>query len=316
MTASDSPVGAVPAVDRLAGRTVLVTGGAGFVGSHLVNALSEAREIRVLDDLSAGRRERIPGGATLIEGDVCDRDAVARAVAGVDVIFHQAAVVSVERSIESPAETHAANVGGTLELLEAARRQDARFVAASSAAVYGHPVNLPVNEEDPKRPLSPYGIGKLAVDHYCRRYYDLYGLETVALRYFNVYGPGQSGGQYSGVIDIFSRQARSGEPITVHGDGSQTRDFVHVRDVVDANLRAASANAVGDAINVGTGKSVTIMELAELIRDRTGASVPIEETPPREGDIEHSRADISKATRTLGYEPTVSIETGIERLLR
>jgi UDP-glucose 4-epimerase len=302
--------------DSVAGRTVLVTGGAGFVGSHLARALDRAREVRVLDDLSAGRRERVPDHATLIEGDVRDRRAIERATAGVDVIFHQAAVVSVERSTEVPLETHTVNVGGTLALLEAARREDARFVSASSAAVYGEPEEVPIRESDSKRPKSPYGIEKLAVDHYCRRYHDLYGLETIALRYFNVYGPEQSGGQYSGVIDVFCRQADSGEAITVHGDGTQTRDFVHVRDVVDANLRAVATDVVGEAMNVATGESVTIRELAELIREYTGASVPIQETSPREGDVAHSRGDITKARRALGYEPTVSIEEGIEQLLR
>jgi len=318
---SDSPTSPDASIDPtlleegVAGRTVLVTGGAGFIGSHLASALEPADRVRVLDDLSSGRRERVPDHATLIEGDVRDPDAVERAAAGADVIFHQAAVVSVDRSIEVPRASHAVNVGGTLELLEAARREDARFVCASSAAVYGSPDELPIREGDPKRPRSPYGIEKLAVDHYCQRYHDLYGLETVALRYFNVYGPGQSGGQYSGVIDVFTRQAVAGDAITVHGDGAQTRDFVHVRDVVDANLRAATTGTVGEAMNVATGESVTIRELAELIRDRTGSDSPIRLTEPREGDVRHSRADVAKAARVLGYEPTVSIEAGLGRLV-
>lgn len=313
MTARESETGKSAFADR----RVLVTGGAGFIGSHLAAALDGAEELRVLDDLSNGLRERVPDGATFIEGDVRDPDAVARATAEVDVIFHQAAVVSVERSTEAPIETHEVNVGGTLTLLEAARQEDARVVCASSAAVYGPPTNLPISEAAPKRPGSPYGIQKLAIDHYCRRYHDLYGLETVALRYFNVYGPGGIGGEYSGVIDVFSRQARSGDAITVNGDGSQTRDFVHVSDVVDANLRAATTrDAVGEAMNVATGDRVTIMDLAELIRSHAGASVPIRQTDPREGEITHSVGDVSKARRLLGYEPTVALEEGIERLLR
>jgi UDP-glucose 4-epimerase len=298
----------------LSDRTVLITGGAGFVGSHLADRLVAGNVVRVLDDLSSGRREYVPDEAELIVGDVRDRELLAQVMDGVDVVFHEAAVVSVEDSVERPTETHDVNVDGTLQVLEAAREEDARVVVASSAAVYGHPDGVPVAEGDPKTPTSPYGIDKLAVDQYTRRYHDLYGLDTVALRYFNIYGPRQSAGAYSGVIDAFFEQARSGGPITVEGDGTQTRDFVHVADVVEANLRAATTDRVGRAFNVGTGRETEIGALAETIRDVTGEDVPIVHTDPREGDIDRSCAATARAREELGFQANRGLEEGLERL--
>ena len=300
---------------RPSGLTTLVTGGAGFVGSHLATALVEENDVRVVDDLSSGDPSRVPETAKLIRGDVRDRGVLARAMADVDVVFHQAAMVSVERSTEVPRESHAVNAAATLDLLEVARNVGARVVFASSAAVYGHPESVPVAESDPKEPTSPYGVDKLAADHYARLYADLYGLETVVLRYFNVYGPGHSGGNYTGVIDAFLEQSRSGRDLTVHGDGSQTRDFVHVSDVVDANLRAATTDHVGEAFNVGTGRSVTIEALAELVRDAVGSTSGIVNTDPRPGDIARSRADVSRARDRLGFSATTRIEEGIRSLV-
>ena len=300
----------------LRGRTALVTGGAGFIGSHLAEALLEANDVRVLDDLSTGDPSRVPDDARLIRGDVRDRGVLARAMADVDVVFHQAAMVSVERSVEDPGESHAINAAATLDLLEVARNVGARVVIASSAAVYGHPDSVPVAETEPKAPASPYGVDKLTADHYTRLYHDLYDLPTVALRYFNVYGPGHSGGSYSGVIDVFTEQARSGRDLTVHGDGSQTRDFVHVSDVVEANLRAATTDHVGEAFNVGTGRSVTIRELAELVRDATGSDSDVVHTDPRPGDVDQSEADVSKARERLGFSATTDVEAGIRSLVR
>lgn len=294
---------------------MLVTGGAGFIGSHLVEALLPENEVRVLDDLSSGDASRVPGAAELVRADVRDRDRLARAMADVDVVFHEAAQVSVERSVAAPRESHSVNVTGTLGLLEAARAVGARVVLASSAAVYGPPEAVPVDESAPKEPTSPYGVEKLAADHYARLYADLYDLPTVVLRYFNVYGPGHSGGAYSGVIDVFTEQARAGEDLTVHGDGSQTRDFVHVSDVVRANLRAATTDAVGEAFNVGTGRSVTIRELAELVRDGLGSPSDVVHTDPRQGDIDRSRAAVSKARQRLGFSASVDVESGIRALL-
>jgi UDP-glucose 4-epimerase len=294
-------------------RTVLITGGAGFVGSHLAEALVADNDVRVLDILSSGSREHVPDGAELIVGDVTDPETVAEAMDGVDLVFHEAAMVSVEQSVENPPASNRVNAAATVNLLECARREDARVVLASSSAIYGHPDSVPVSEDDPKEPTSPYGIDKLALDHYARRYHDLYGLETVALRYFNVFGPRQNP-EYSAVVSVFFDQAADGGPLTIEGDGEQTRDFVDVSDVVRANLLAATTDRVGEAFNVGTGHSVTINELAEMVAELADEKVEISHVEPRPGDIRHSEADVSKIRDALGYEPTVSLETGLKQL--
>jgi len=293
------------------GQRVLVTGGAGFIGGALVDSLREEADVRVLD---INPQPDPPSDIEVIEGDIRDPDTVERAVEGVDTVFHEAALVSVADSVERPMESHAINATGTLQVLEAARKHDARVVIASSAAIYGAPDSVPVTESQHLDPASPYGLDKLAVDHYTRLYHDLYDVETVALRYFNVYGPGQTGGDYAGVIDVFADQARAGEPITVHGDGEQTRDFVHIDDVVRANRLAATTDNVGTAYNIGTGESVTIRELAEKIRTSVGSDSEIVHTDPREGDVRNSRADISLARERLGYEPSVDLDTGLDTL--
>ncbi|QKY15582.1 NAD-dependent epimerase/dehydratase family protein [Halorubrum sp. CBA1229] len=292
-------------------RNVLVTGGAGFIGSHLVDALVGANDVTVLDDFSTGYRENVNPKATVIEGDIRDRDTVESAMDGIDLVFHEAALVSVDKSVEQPQLSHETNATPTLSILDAARENDARVILASSAAIYGRPSSVPVTESEPKRPNSPYGIDKLYLDHHARTYHDLYGLETVALRYFNVYGPRQRGGPYSGVISIFADRLANDEPVTVHGDGTQTRDFVHVSDVVQANLLAAETDAVGEAFNVGTGSSISIRELADLMRESTESTSEIVHTEGRSGDIERSVADIRKAKDKLGYDPTIDLEDGI-----
>jgi UDP-glucose 4-epimerase len=296
-------------------RSVLVTGGAGFIGGHLVDALVDDNDVRVLDNERTGDLASVPDGAEVVEGDIRDTDAVARATDGVDVVFHEAAVVSVAESVEKPVESNEVNLSGTLTVLDAARREDARFVFASSAAVYGRPERVPVVEADPTEPLSPYGLQKLAGDRYARMYEDLYGLEVVPLRYFNVYGPGQTGGDYAGVITAFLDRLRAGEPPVIHGDGTQSRDFVHVSDIVRANLLAATTDATGEAYNVATGDAITIRELADLLVDVTGVDVEPEHGPAREGDIDESRADISKARDRLGYEPETSLREGLTDLV-
>lgn len=295
------------------GQRVLVTGGSGFIGGALVDALNAEATVRVLDITPRGDA---PDDVDVIEGDIRDESVLDEAMDGIDTVFHQAAVVSVEESIDDPVRSHSVNVAGTVRTLEAARRHDARVVLASSAAVYGDPECVPVSETDPLEPTSPYGLEKLSIDRYARLYHDLYGLETVALRYFNVYGPGQSGGDYAGVIEAFLERAREGEPLPVHGDGKQTRDFVHIDDVVEANRLAAETDAVGTAYNIGTGRSVTVERLAEQIRDAVDSRSPIVHTDPRAGDIRHSRADISRARERLGFRPTVDLEQGIETLVR
>ena len=296
------------------GSRCLVTGGGGFIGSHLVDALVGTNDVRVLDDFSSGTRDNLPGDVDVVDGDIRDADALETAMADVDVVFHEAAVVSVTESVEEPVRTHEINATAGLAVLEAARRADARVVVASSAAVYGHPERVPISESDPLQPTSPYGLQKLALDRYAAQYHDLYGLETVALRYFNAYGPRSAGGPYAGVISVFLDQAARGAAITVNGDGTQTRDFVHVDDIVQANLRAATTDAVGEAYNVGRGEAITIRALAEEIRTAVGSDSEIVHTDPRPGDIDHSTADLTKIKSSLGYEPTVSLADGLRDL--
>ena len=301
--------------DRPTGRQVLVTGGAGFIGSHLVDTLVSNNDVRVLDDLSSGTREQVDDRAEFIRGDVRDEATVQEAAAGVDIIYHQAGIVSVARSVEQPRTSHATNVAGTLAVLEAARTADARVVFASSAAIYGEPTALPIAETHPTEPQSPYGLEKLTADRYLRLYDKLYGLETVPLRYFNVYGPRQTGGDYAGVIAAFLKQARAGGPLTVHGDGTQTRDFVHVDDIVRANLLAGTTAATGQPFNVGTGDRVSIRELAETVRGLVDESIDIVHEQPWAGDIPDSEADITRARERLGYEPTTELQAGLKTLL-
>lgn len=293
------------------GGNILVTGGAGFIGSHIATAFAETCDVSILDVELTNPGNEI----TVIQGDVRNEETVDRVMADVDVVFHQAALVSVAESVANPTASHAINVSGTLHVLEAARKHDARVVLASSAAVYGHPNETPIPERHKCEPTSPYGLDKLAVDRYARLYNELYGLETVALRYFNVYGPGQTGGDYAGVIKVFLDQARNNEPLTVHGDGSQTRDFVYVDDVVQANRRAAVTDNVGQAFNIGTGTAVTINQLAELISELTDHEAGIRHVEPRDGDIQYSCADITNARNALDYQPQTDLETGLQALL-
>ena len=294
----------------------LVTGGAGFIGSHLADRLVDDCTVTVYDDLSTGSRDNVPEDAEFIHADIRDDDTLRDAVDAADIVFHEAAQVSVQRSVGDPATSHAVNIDPLLTILEAARDTNTRVVFASSAAIYGHPESLPIHESHPKTPTSPYGLEKLTADHYCRLYHDRYGVDAVVLRYFNAYGPGQQGGDYSGVISIFRDQARAGDEITVEGDGTQTRDFVHVDDIVEANLLAAATDeAAGETFNIGTGDSIEIRELAETIRDVTDSTADIVHVDSRPGDIDHSEADISKARDVLGFEPTYDIEAGLDAYL-
>lgn len=291
---------------------VLITGGAGFIGSHVARELASVADVTVLDTSEVPAID-LPETVTNETLDVRNDNALSTAVANAETVIHLAAAVSVARSTTDPLGTNAVNLDPMLSILEAAREHTTRVIFASSAAIYGHPQTLPIAETHPTYPTSPYGIQKLTGDHYARLYHDLYDLETVALRYFNVYGPGQSGGDYAGVVTAFISQALDNEPITVHGDGEQTRDFVFVDDVVQANRLAADTDAVGEAFNIGTGSAITIRELAELIQDITDTHSDIVHTDARAGDIEHSKADIENAKIRLGYEPTVSLEEGLER---
>lgn len=303
------------AAEVLEGMTVLVTGGAGFIGSHLVDALVSVADVHVLDDLSNGSQENVPDEASCFRGNVCDDQLLRIAMDGVDIVFHHAAEVSVGDSINHPRRHHETNVTGTVQVLEAARRADARVVLASSAAVYGDPNSIPVTEDEPMTPSSPYGVSKLAADHYARTYTRTYGLETVTLRYFNVYGPRQRPEGDGGVVATFVERATRGEDLVIHGGGQQTRDFLHVDDVVRANLAAATTDSVGRAFNVGTGRAESVNELARLVREYADASITVRHTEARDGDIRHSRADITRAEHELGFEPVVSLEDGLSALL-
>jgi UDP-glucose 4-epimerase len=298
----------------LEGTSVLVTGGAGFIGGHLVRELNSVCDVTVLDDLSSGDPAVVPDGVEFVHGDVRDSQTVTEAVSGQDVIFHQAALVDVTDTIRRPLEGHSRNATGTVTVLEAARQTGARVVVASSAAVYGHPDSLPVQESAPKRPISPYGIDKIAADRYARVYADLYDLPTVTLRYFNVYGPSQSNHVGKGVVDAFLERASRDDPVTIHGDGTQTRDFIHVQDVVRANLLAATTDTVGRAYNVGTGTSVSIREVADRIVKVVDSESEVIHGDPRDGDIQHSRADIGRVRTELDFEPQYDFLDGLETI--
>lgn len=301
--------------------TALVTGGAGFVGSHLVERLlAEGCAVRVLDDLSAGHLENLPTAAALelLEGDVRDADILRRALADVEVVFHQAAVASVPRSVEDPLGTESVNTGGTLAVLEAARRAGTRrLVFAGSCAVYGDDAEMARRESLPVQPVSPYALQKHAGEAWCRLYRDLYGLETVVLRYFNIYGPRQDpASDYAAAIPLFVSAALEGRPITVFGDGEQTRDFVYAADVAEANWRAACIDdAAGDTLNIAGGRAVTVNELIRALRCCLGTDIPVRYGPPRPGDIRHSRADVSRAKSVLGFEAETPLEDGLQRTI-
>ncbi len=303
-------------------RRALVTGGAGFIGSHLVEALLRAGwRVRVLDDYSSGREANlaaVAGSVEALRGDVRDPADVATAVAGVEVVFHQAAVPSVPRSIAQPVYTHAVNVEGTLRVLEAARRAGVRRVVyAASTAAYGNGPELPKVETMAPDPQSPYALQKYVGELYCRLYADLHGLETVALRYFNVYGPRQDpGSDYAAAIPRFAAAALAGVAPRVHGDGRQTRDFVFVEDVVRANLLAADApDASGAVCNVGSGRRTSLLELLEEIGRQSGSALVARHGPARDGDVRDSQACLEHAAVLLGYAPSISLSEGLRLTL-
>jgi len=300
---------------QLTDSTIVITGGAGFIGSHLANNLVDHNEVIVFDNLSTGDQAQLDSDIRVVEGDIRDEKLTQQTISGADVVFHEAAEVSVQRSVENPAQSNDINITGSLTVLEAARKTDARVVVASSAAIYGTPTEVPLTEAEPTTPASPYGIQKLTLDHYTRVYHEQYGMDTVALRYFNVYGPRQTASDYSGVISIFADQAASGDPITIEGDGSQTRDFIHIDDIVRANIAAATTENVGKAYNIGTGHEITIKELAETIHEVSGSQSEITHVEPRANEIPRSCADISKANEELRFEPQIKLSEGLKTLL-
>jgi len=297
----------------------LVTGGAGFIGSHLVDALvARGDRVRVLDDLSTGRRENLAAAAELVEGSVADEHAVARAVDGIEVVFHLGALGAVARSVADPRASNAANVDGTLNVLTLARDAGVRRVVfASSSSVYGGAEVVPTPESTPLRPRSPYANTKLAGEWYVRLFAELYPIETVALRYFNVFGPRQRpDSTYAAVIPLFAAALLAGDRPTVHGDGTQSRDFTFVSDVVAANLAAAAADparASGQAFNVAPGAGTSLLELLDGLAACIGVTPDPVFVDPRPGDVKISCADASAARDVLGWAPTVSVADGLAR---
>ncbi len=298
----------------------LVTGGAGFIGSNLAEALVRAGErVRIFDDFSSGKRENLKSFAAdveVMEGDLRDMDAVRRAVDGVTGIYHQAALRSVPRSVDNPLATNDVNITGTLQLLMAARDAGVeRVVAASSSSVYGANEALPKREDQELLPVSPYAASKLAGEHYCRIFTRLYNLETVSLRYFNVFGARQDpDSQYAAVVPLFIQAGLDGVPLTVHGDGMQSRDFTYIDNVVQANLRAMEAPAAaGEAFNIACGSRYTLMDIVHAIERELGHPLTCRHTPPRAGDVRHTLADIAKADRLLGFKPTIDFDEGMAR---
>lgn len=303
-------------------RKTLVTGGAGFIGSHLVERLlAEGARVRVVDDLSTGRRENlsaVAGQVELLEGSIVDPAICARACEGVEWVFHEAALPSVARSLVDPEQTHAVCATGTLNLLRASAAAGVgRFVYAGSSSAYGHTPTLPKSEDMPSRPRSPYAVAKLAGENYARVFPSLFGLETVVLRYFNVYGPRQSpSSPYSAVIPRFIEAALADRAPTIDGDGEQTRDFTYVANVVEANLKACEAPAdgvVGEVFNVGCGERISVNRLWRRIRELSGCREEAVYGRRRPGDVRDSLADLTRIRERIGYVGSVGLDEGLER---
>jgi nucleoside-diphosphate-sugar epimerase len=300
-------------------RRILVTGGAGFIGSNLVRALLErGEEVRVLDNFSTGSRQNLEGlDVEVVEGELRSYERVHNAVRGAEVVFHLGAMGSVPRSVQDPLTSSAVNVEGTLNVLSAARDEGVRRVVfSSSTSVYGSTRTMPTTEDTPPDPISPYGVAKLAAERYCVSFSRVYdSFESVVLRYFNVFGPRQSPfSQYAAVVPLFATAIAAGRPITIFGDGEQSRDFTYVENVVDATMRAADAEgASGRMFNIASGSPITVNRVAEVVGEILGKSVERSFAPPRAGDIRDSWADITAAREILGWTPEVSIEEGLRR---
>jgi len=301
---------------------VLVTGGAGFIGSNLTEALLQRGHfVRVLDDFSTGKRENLIfdkkfPSLEIVEGDIREFSTCQKAVKGIEYVFHQAALPSVQRSIEDPETSNAVNVGGTLNILLAAKETGVkRVIYASSSSVYGDTPALPKHEEMPSNPLSPYALQKYIGEQYCRLFYQLYGLDTISLRYFNIFGPKQDPNSlYSAVIPKFIDALLQGRPPIIFGDGEQSRDFTYIENVVQANLLAMSAEHLhGEAINIACGKRISLNQLLNVLKEILGSKLSPIYQEPRKGDVKHSLADICKGKEILNYEPTVGIEIGLEK---
>jgi nucleoside-diphosphate-sugar epimerase len=295
----------------------VVTGGAGFIGSHLSEALiARGDTVRVVDSLITGHTKNVRQGAEFVQGDLADPEVAKRAVAGVDYVLHQAAIPSVPRSVKDPITSNRANIDATLNVLVAARDAKVkRLVYAASSSAYGNAAALPKREDMGTDPLSPYALQKLVGEQYLKQFTQLYGLETVAIRYFNVFGPRQDpSSPYSGVISVFITHLLAGKAPKIYGDGGQTRDFTYVGNVVDGVLRATVAKgASGEVINVATGGRISLNELFRTLRDIIGGTMEPEYLPERAGDVRDSQADIGKAKQILGYSPVIPFDEGLRR---
>ncbi len=299
---------------------VLVTGGAGFIGSHLSEALvGQGHEVRVLDNLKSGRLgnlRSIRKEIEFVKGDCADTATARRATKRIETVYHEAAIPSVTRSVDDPVGSHRANATATLIMLEAARDAGVRrFVYAGSSSVYGESRELPKAEGMPPAPLSPYAVGKLMGEHYLRVFAQLYGMETLTLRYFNVFGPRQDAGSpYSGVISLFATALLTGRTPVIYGDGRQSRDFTYVANVVEGNLLALEAPGLkGQVLNLATGRRVTLLQLLRTLARVVGRAGKVRHLPPRAGDIRHSHADVRLASELLGFRPSVKLEAGLRR---
>ena len=303
-------------LNKCKGKKILVTGGAGFVGSNLVDKLSPDNTVVVLDNLFSGllsNLEKSEDRITFVKGDVLDKALVKDIVAEVDYVFHLAAHVGNIRSIKDPNFDMEVNIGGTLNLLEACRNSNIkRLVYSSSGAIFGEAKYLPIDEEHPLNPESPYAVSKLAAEKYCFAFHKVYGVPTTALRYFNVYGPRQDTSEYANAISIFLSRIREGKPLTVFGDGKQTRDFIFVKDVARANILAAThPSAVGEIFNIATGKENSIKELIDIIKQVSAKESQVIYADSRAGEVKYSRASIEKAQRLLGYNPETNFKEGL-----
>lgn len=301
---------------------IIVTGGAGFIGSHLLlSGVEGGHDVVAIDDFSGAATKRLPEGAVLVEADICDFSSVHRAFQGADLVFHLAAKRAVLRSVEHPLETDRVNTFGTLTVLQAAREAGVpRVILASSSSVYGGSAPLPSSEAHPPAPRSPYAVSKFAGEQYARVFHELFGVETVCLRYFNVFGPRQRpDSQYAAVIPLFISALRAGKSPTVHGDGRQARDFTYVADVVAANWAAAAAPSevvAGRVFNVAGGRSHSVLEVLNALQTIMGTSVAPDFGDTRPGDVRDSHADITAARRDLGFEPRFGLEEGLEMTVR
>lgn len=298
---------------------VLVTGGAGFIGSHTVDVLlAQGAQVRVLDNFVTGKRGNLPasGRLEIIAGDIRDRATVAQAVAGMSHVLHLAAQVSVQASIEQPFDSYSHNIAGFVTVLEAARQAGVkRLVYASSAAVYGTPAQLPLEEASPTMALSPYGLEKIVNDQYARLYRELYGFPSLGMRYFNVYGPRQDPrSPYAGVISKFMDCMRQDAPLRVYGDGLQTRDFIYVGDVARANVAALGSDLQG-VCNIGTGQTVTLLEMIGTLRQIAGKALAVAHAPAREGDIRHSATRVECMAQQLGCQARTPLAEGLHKLM-